>query len=212
MTANPAPLVLLDCDATTIEEEVVELIAQLASSHEEIQRITELAMQGKIDFAESLQQRVATFAGLSTEVFSQVAQQVTFTPGFFDLVDAVHRLGGKIGVISGGFTQVLDIFLPPTGVDLWRANLLEVRDGILTGHIEGPIIDAAAKRETLKEWAARFGIPMEQTFAIGDGANDLLMLGEAAHSIGFRPKSIVAERVDHVFSRSLAELIPLLEG
>ncbi len=205
------PLVVLDCDATTIEQEVIELLASYAGTLDEVALITDRAMRGELDFAQSLAARVATLEGLDASVLETVAQQVTFSPGFHELVEAVHARGGKVGIVSGGFTEVLDGFLPDSGADTWRANRLEVAHGKLTGRTRGPVIDAQAKADTLREWADHFGIDPRNSIAIGDGANDLKMMAVAGLSAGFKPKPIVRDSVDLVLEHSLAEAIPLLD-
>lgn len=205
------PLVVLDCDSTTVAEEVIELIADAAGTREEVARITTLAMEGRYDFPESLNARVATLAGVSDSVFQRVASAITLNPGFAELVDAVKARDGKIGVVSGGFMEVLDLFLPGTGVDVWHANTLEIEGNSLTGRVVGEIVDAAAKAKYLRAWGEQFGIPPEHTIAIGDGANDLEMMRAARFAVGFRPKPIVREAADLVAEHSLAEAISLLD-
>jgi phosphoserine phosphatase len=205
------PLVILDCDSTTIEQEVIELLAEAAGTREEVARITEQAMRGELDFAQSLQARVATLADVPESALADAAERVTFSPGYHELVAAVHSRGGRVGVVSGGFVEVLDQFLPATKTDAWRANRLEVADGRLTGNLLGSIVDAAAKAEALREWSEAFGIPLSRTIAIGDGANDLEMMRVARFSVGYRPKPIVHGFANYTIETSLAEAIPLLD-
>ncbi|MGO1840635.1 MAG: phosphoserine phosphatase SerB [Canibacter sp.] len=208
---SPRPLVVLDCDSTSIEEEVIELLAEVAGTRDEVARITEQAMQGDLDFAASLRSRVQTLAGVPVEVFSNVASQVTLSPGLRELIEAVHHRSGKVGIVSGGFVEVLDLFLPDTGTDVWRANRLEVKDGVLTGRVDGEIVDAHTKASSLREWTRLFGINPAHTVAIGDGANDLQMMEVASLSVGYRPKSIVRETADIVIEDSLAQVIEHLD-
>ena len=206
------PLVVLDCDATSIREEVIELLAEAAGTRDEVAEITAAAMRGELDFAESLRARVATLAGTPASVCAEAAKRVTFSPGFADLVRAVHARRGVVGVVSGGFLEVLDRIMPDAGVDVWHANRLEVSEGKLTGKLTGEIVDAAAKARTLRAWANQHGIDMRHTIAVGDGANDLAMLAEAAISVGFQAKPIVRERAQHLADDSLAEVTPLLSS
>lgn len=205
------PLVVLDCDSTTIQDEVIELIADAAGSREEVAEVTERAMRGELDFAESLRERVATLAGTPESVFAVTHARVRHTPGIAKLIEAVHARGGKVGVVSGGFHEVLDLIARDLNIDFWRANRLELVDGMLTGRTVGPIIDAAAKAEALREWSAETGIPLSATVAIGDGANDLSMMEIAALGVSFNGKPIVRERADVVIEHDLALAIPLLD-
>lgn len=198
------PLVVLDCDSTTIQDEVIDLLAEAAGTSALVSRVTEQAMRGEIDFAESLKQRVATLAGTPVSVFEQTIQRVRLSPGIRELIAEVHRLGGKVGIVSGGFHEVLDAIATDLGVDFWRANRLEVRDGKLTGKTIGEIVDAGVKADTLISWAAQEGFSPSETVAIGDGANDLQMMSKAALSIAYNAKPIVQESADVSISDDLA--------
>lgn len=205
------PLVVLDCDSTTIQDEVIELIADAAGSREAVAEVTERAMRGELDFAESLRERVATLAGTPDSVFADTYARVRLTPGITELIAEVHRRGGKVGVVSGGFHEVLDPLAKDLGLDFWRANRLEVIDGKLTGRTVGPIIDATAKAEALKEWAAESGLNLSASVAIGDGANDLEMMRVAALGVSFNGKPVVVERADEAIEADLSRAIPLLD-
>ena len=205
------PLVVLDCDSTTIQDEVIELIADAAGSREAVAEVTERAMRGELDFAESLRERVATLAGTPDSVFADTYARVRLTPGITELIAEVHRRGGKVGVVSGGFHEVLDPLAKDLGLDFWRANRLEVIDGKLTGRTVGPIIDATAKAEALKEWAAESGLNLSASVAIGDGANDLEMMRVAALGVSFNGKPVVVERADEAIEVDLSRAIPLLD-
>ncbi|MGD9606336.1 MAG: phosphoserine phosphatase SerB [Leucobacter sp.] len=213
MTVSPAvrPLVVLDCDSTTIQDEVIELLADAAGTREMVAEVTERAMRGELDFAESLRERVATLAGTPESVFEQAYRRVRPTQGIHELVAAVHERGGVVGVVSGGFHEVLDPLAGDLDLDLWRANRLEVADGVLTGRVLGSIVDADAKAEALREWADAEGIPLAATVAIGDGANDLKMMEVAALSVAFNAKPIVRERADVSIEFDLGLVIPLLD-
>ncbi|MFV0374883.1 phosphoserine phosphatase SerB [Microbacterium sp.] len=204
-------LVVLDADSTLIRNEVIELIADEAGRGAEVAAATEAAMRGDVDFATSLRSRVQALRGVPTSAFSRVLARIEPTPGVAELVAAVHARGGAVGVVSGGFHEILDVVAPQLGVDVWRANRLGVADGALTGEVDGPIVDAAAKAATLSEWAVERGVPPPRTLAIGDGANDLAMMAAAALGIAFNAKPVVRAQADLVIGPlDLAEVIPLL--
>jgi len=204
-------LVVLDVDSTLIENEVIELLAAEAGSLAEVEDITFRAMNGELDFEESLRARVATLAGLGDSVFATARAQVTVTRGVPELISGVREAGGRVGVVSGGFHEVLDPIAEELGLDYWRANRLEIVDGVLTGGLTGPIIDAAAKATTLTEWAADAGIPLSSTVAVGDGANDLMMMGIAGLAIGFDAKAPVRDLAGVLIDdRDLSQVLPLL--
>ena len=202
------PLVVLDADSTLIREEAIELLAEAAGTLEHVAAVTERAMRGELDFAESLRERVATLAGLDVAVLAAARERMTPTPGVQELIDGVHAAGGRIGVVSGGFHELLDPLAERLGLDFCRANRLEIADGRLTGRVDGPIIDAAAKATALADWAAASGIPIARTVAVGDGANDLQMLDRAALGIAFCAKPIVRAQADIVIDRP--DLSPVL--
>lgn len=189
-------LVVSDMDSTFIRQEVIEMLAAAAGSGERVRAVTDRAMHGELDFAESLRERVATLSGLPESVFSDVASQVTITAGAADLVSAVHARGGIFGIVSGGFHEVVDRSVGPFGVDHILANRLAISKESLSGHTVGPIIDRQAKARALREWADDHSIPPELTVAVGDGANDLGMMEEAGLSVAFCAKPVVRESAD----------------
>lgn len=204
--------VIFDVDSTLIEDEVIELLADLAGKRAEVAAVTERAMAGELDFSASLIERVATLEGLPDSVFEDVLQRVRVTRGAQDLIAAVHRAGGKVGAVSGGFSQILTPLADQLNLDFNRANLLEVIDGKLTGQVLGSIVDRAAKAEALREWSAAAGFEMSQTVAVGDGANDLGMMEIAEISVAFNAKPIVREFAKVVIEeRDLSALIPILK-
>lgn len=204
-------LVVLDVDSTLIEDEVIELLADAAGSREAVSEVTFRAMNGELDFAESLRERVATLAGLPESVFAEVGARVTVTRGVPEMIAAVHAADGRVAVVSGGFHEVIDPLAERLGLDHWRANRLEVVDGVLTGRVIPPIVDAAAKAEALQEWADAAGIPIAQTLAVGDGANDLPMMALAGLSVGFDAKAPVRDEADVLLdARDLSMLLPLM--
>jgi phosphoserine phosphatase len=204
-------LVVLDVDSTLIENEAIELLADAAGSGAAVAEITARAMNGEVDFEQSLRARVTTLAGLSASVFSDVGQLVRITAGVQAMIAGVRAAGGRVAVVSGGFHEIIDPIAAELGLDYWRANRLEVVDGLLTGELVGPIIDAQAKAETLAEWAADFGIPLARTVAVGDGANDLPMMAITGLAVGFDAKAPVRDEA-HVLMdvRDLSQLLPLL--
>ncbi|HWH26056.1 MAG TPA: phosphoserine phosphatase SerB [Pseudolysinimonas sp.] len=206
-------LVVLDVDSTLIENEVIELLAEEAGTEAAaaVAATTFRAMNGEIDFEESLRHRVRSLAGLPVSVFETVASRITVTDGVPELIAGVHAAGGLVGVVSGGFHEILDPIAARLGLDSWRANRLEVADGRLTGQVTPPVIDAAAKAATLIEWAEEAGIPLRQTVAVGDGANDLPMMAISGLSVAFDAKAPVRERADVVLDeRDLSQVLPLL--
>lgn len=204
-------LVVLDVDSTLIENEVIELLAEEAGSHDLVAEITFRAMNGELDFEQSLRERVATLRGVPVAALESVRQRVVVTAGVPELIRGVQAAGGVVGVVSGGFHEIVDPIAAELGLDLWRANRLEVEDGELTGTLVGPIIDAAAKAGTLREWAGQHGIPLRQTIAVGDGANDLEMMQVTGLAVGFDAKAPVRDEADVVLDvRDLSQLLGLL--
>lgn len=204
-------LVVLDADSTLIRNEVIELIADEAGRGAEVAAATEAAMRGEVDFATSLRSRVEALAGVPVTAFARVRARVEPTPGVHELIAAVHERGGRVGVVSGGFHEILDTVAGDLGVDVWRANRLATRDGALSGAVEGDIVDGLAKATTLGEWAAEAGVPLSRSIAIGDGANDLLMMSAAGLGVAFNAKPAVRTQADVVVGRvDLAEVIALL--
>jgi phosphoserine phosphatase len=207
----PRFLVVLDVDSTLIENEVIELLAQQAGSLAEVAAITFRAMNGELDFEESLRSRVSTLEGLPESVFATVGTQVTVTEGVPAMIAGIQLAGGRVGVVSGGFHEVVDPVALRLGLNYWRANRLEVVEGKLTGRLSGPVIDAAAKASTLREWAEDFGVPLTQTVAVGDGANDLPMMAITGLAVGFDAKAPVRDEANVIMDRrDLSQLLPLL--
>jgi phosphoserine phosphatase len=205
----PRLLVVLDVDSTLIGEEVVDLLADAAGVGDEVASITAAAMRGELDFTGSLARRVALLEGLPEQVLDEVRGRITVTDGVPELVAAVHAGGGAIAAVSGGFRQVLDPLAAELGLDRRHANDLEVVDGRLTGRVLGRVVDAEVKRERLLAWADELGAT--RTVAIGDGANDLLMMSAAGLSVGFDAKPAVRAIADVCLpGRSLRPLLRLL--
>ncbi|WP_262348287.1 phosphoserine phosphatase SerB [Cellulosimicrobium cellulans] len=193
---RPTRLVVMDVDSTLITQEVVELLAEHAGSRAEVADITERAMRGELDFTESLRARVATLAGLPVSVFDAVLAEVDVTPGAVELLAELDRRGWPVGLVSGGFVEVVGPLADRLGIPRYRANALEVSHGALTGRVAGEVVDRAVKARTLREFAAETGVPLERTVAIGDGANDLDMLAAAGFGIAFNAKPVVCAQAD----------------
>jgi phosphoserine phosphatase len=204
-------LVVMDMDSTLIQIEVIDELARIAGVGDQVARITEQAMNGEIDFNEALRQRVALLEGLSAEALEQVYQNIPFTPGARTLVRILKRLGYKTAVISGGFNFFTNRLKEDLGLDYAFANGLQIADGKVSGRLDGPVVDGARKAELLEEIACREGIALDQVIAIGDGANDLPMLGRAGLGIAFNAKARVREQADtHINQQSLDSILYLL--
>jgi len=193
-------LVVMDADSTLLQNEVIDLLADACGCALEVSRITEAAMAGEIDFAESLRRRVALLKGLPESVIDEVRAKLTLTPGARTLLRTLHRLGYVPAVVSGGFVEVLAPLLAELHVDYLEANELEIVDGKLTGQLAAPIVDRAAKARALERFAAEVGVPLEQTVAVGDGANDIDMISVAGLGIAFNAKPVVREHADAALS------------
>lgn len=189
-------LVVMDVDSTVIEQEVIELIAAHAGVEEEVRAVTEAAMRGELDFAQSLRARVALLEGLPVSILDTVRAEVRFTPGAHDLCSALHARGDVVALVSGGFDVVVASIAAELGIDLFLANTLETVDGTLTGRVTGEIVDRRTKATALRTYAENHAIPLSRTVAVGDGANDLDMLALAALGIAFNAKPIVQEQAD----------------
>lgn len=189
-------LVVLDVDSTLISDEVIELLAEEAGCLDEVRSITERAMAGELDFAEALRERVARLAGLDTDALSRARDRMRLTPGARTFVRTLKRLGYSIGIVSGGFTHFTDGLASSLGLDHAVANELEVVDGKLTGRVLGPVVDRARKAELLRSFAEAEGVPLSQTVAVGDGANDLDMLAAAGLGVAFNAKPVVQHAAD----------------
>ena len=188
-------LVVTDVDSTLICQEVIEELAEAAGTREQVAEITSRAMNGELDFAQSLGERVATLAGVPESVFGDVLTSITPTKGARELIEAVHRCGGKFGIVSGGFEEVVAPLAASLGIDFYVANHLEVVDGVLTGRVLGRIVTSHVKVDCLRSWASALNLPLERTVAIGDGANDIPMMHEAGVGIAFCAKPAVRDQV-----------------
>jgi phosphoserine phosphatase len=205
-------LVLMDMDSTLIEQEVIDLLAKHSGKSEIVSEITAKAMSGELDFSQALTARVKALAGLDESVIKQVRNEVTLTKGAQEMINRLHQLGHKVGVVSGGFIDVIEPILNDLKIDFYRANKLEIRDGKLTGHVVGKVIDKSAKLAALKEFASNEGIDIQQTVAIGDGANDLDMIQAAGLGIAFNAKPKVAQSADTTLNIRDLSVVLLLMG
>jgi phosphoserine phosphatase len=205
-------LVVMDVDSTLIQQEVIELLGAKANKGEEIAAITESAMRGELDFAESLKARVSLLRGLPGSVLTDVQKDITLTPGARTLVRTLHKLGHHVALVSGGFEPVIAPLVAELGIEHMRANNLEITDGKLTGKLTGPIIDRAGKAQALRDFAAEHAIALEQTIAIGDGANDLDMIAIAGLGIAFNAKPAVIAAADSSVSAPYLDSVLYLLG
>jgi len=205
-------LVVMDVDSTLIQDEVIELLAEHADRAAEVASVTEAAMRGELDFAQSLHARVATLAGLPVSVLDEVRAAVRLTPGARTLVRTLKRLGFTVGVVSGGFVEVVEPIARELGIDHVRANRLEVAEGRLTGRVLGDVVDRAGKAAALREFAALEGLPLARTVAIGDGANDLDMLAVAGLGVAFNAKPLVRRQADTALTVPYLDAVLFLLG
>ena len=189
-------LVVMDVDSTLVQGEVIEMLAERAGCGDRVAAITEAAMRGELDFEQSLRERVALLAGLPESAVGAVRDSLTLTPGARTLIRTLKRLGYLVSIVSGGFTQVTDALVADLGLDFAAANTLEILDGALTGRLVGDVVDRPGKAAALERFAEQAGVPLAQTIAIGDGANDLDMLGRAGLGVAFNAKPAVREAAD----------------
>jgi phosphoserine phosphatase len=205
-------LIVFDVDSTLIQGEVIEMLAERAGAGEAVAAITEAAMRGELDFAESLHRRVSTLAGLPAEVLDEVAGELQLTPGARTTIRTLRRLGFHCGVVSGGFRQVIEPLAHELMLDFVAANELEIVDGHLTGRVTGPMIDRAGKAKALRDFAQAAGVPMEQTVAVGDGANDIDMLTAAGLGVAFNAKPALREVADASLSHPYLDTVLFILG
>ncbi|MFG1929421.1 phosphoserine phosphatase SerB [Mycobacterium sp. NPDC048908] len=205
-------LIVFDVDSTLIQGEVIEMLAARAGAEAAVAAVTEAAMRGELDFAESLHRRVATLEGLPAEVLDDVADQIELTPGARTTLRTLRRLGYHCGIVSGGFRQVIDPLAHELKMDFVAANELEIVGGKLTGRVIGPVIDRAGKAKALRDFAAQAGVPMEQTVAVGDGANDIDMLSAAGLGVAFNAKPALREVADASLSHPYLDTVLFILG
>ena len=205
-------LIVFDVDSTLVQGEVIEMLAARAGAEGKVAAITDAAMRGELDFAQSLEQRVATLAGLPASVIDEVAEALELMPGARTTLRTLRRLGYSCGVVSGGFRRIIEPLAEELMLDYVAANELEIVDGTLTGRVIGPIIDRAGKASALREFAAKVGVPMAQTVAVGDGANDIDMLAAAGLGIAFNAKPALREVADASLSHPYLDTVLFLLG
>ena len=205
-------LLVMDVDGTLIQQEGIDLLAQEAGVGQKVAEITAQAMNGELDFKASLQARVALLKGLEASIFPKIVEQIDVTPGAKTLITELHQRGYKVGLVSGGFHEVIDPIAKSLGIDLVRANRLQTFYGRLTGKVLGEIVTPERKKDSLLTWARENHIPLSQTIAMGDGANDLPMIETAGIGIAFMAKSIVAERAPYrIETRDLSLVLEILD-
>jgi len=205
-------LVQFDVDSTFIQQEAIELLANYAGVLDQVTSITQAAMRGELDFAESLRTRVLLLEGLPESVISQVQSEIVLTDGAEDLVNFLHSKGHSVSLVSGGFINIIQPLVNNLSIKHFKANKLEIKDGRLTGLLEGPIIDRAAKAAALQEFALASSVDMKNTVAIGDGANDLDMMAIAGISIAFNAKPIVVQSANFAINEPTLSSVPSIIG
>ena len=205
-------LCVMDVDGTLILEEVIDLLGREAGCEEEISLITSRAMRGELDFESSLRDRVSFLEGLPISVFDKVFNTIHLSPNAQEFISILQKNGILVGLLSGGFIPIVARLAKSLGITYFSANQLEVKDGHLTGKLVGQIISPEVKKETLEQWREKFKLPKERTFAIGDGANDLLMLKSAGLGIAFCGKELLKKEIpNHVDKRDFLEVLPLID-
>jgi phosphoserine phosphatase len=205
-------LVQLDVDSTFIQQEAIELLAAKAGVLDQVSTITESAMRGELDFEQSLRARVLLLKGLPESVIAKVQAEIALTDGAEELVNTLHAKGHSVALVSGGFIDIIRPMINALSIKYYKANKLEIVDGVLTGYLTGPIIDRAAKAVALHEFATASEVDIKNTVAIGDGANDLDMMAAAGLSIAFNAKPVVVEAADLAINEpSLRSVIDLIQ-
>jgi phosphoserine phosphatase len=205
-------LVVFDVDSTLVQGEVIEALAEHAGCGAEVRAVTEAAMRGELDFTQSLRRRVALLAGLPVSVLAEVGSRLEFTPGARTTVRTLKRLGFRCGAVSGGFTQIVEPLADDLGLDFCAANVLEVRDGKLTGQVIGPVVDRSGKADALRQAAEHFGVPLAQCVAVGDGANDIDMLTAAGLGVAFNGKPALREVADTAINQPFLDVVLFVLG
>ena len=205
-------LCVMDVDGTLILEEVIDLLGREVGREEEISQITSWAMRGEIDFESSLRKRVSLLEGLSISIFDKVFNSIHLSPNAQEFISILQKNDIQVGLVSGGFTPIVDRLAKSLGIAYFSANQLEIKDNHLTGKLVGQIISPELKKETLEKWREKLKLPKERTIAIGDGANDLLMLKSAGLGIAFCAKEVLKQEIPkHVDKRDFLEILPLID-
>ena len=205
-------LCVMDVDGTLIAEEVIDLLGKEAGCEVEISQITRQAMRGELDFETSLRARVALLKGLPISVFDTVFKSIHLSKNAQEFISVLQKKGILVGLVSGGFAPIVERLAKPLGITYYSANQLEVKDGFLTGRLVGEIVTGQVKQDTLEKWKKELKLPKERTIAIGDGANDLLMLKSAGRGIAFCAKEVVKTEIAcHVDTRDFLEVLALID-
>ena len=205
-------LCVMDVDGTLILEEVIDLLGREAGREAEISQITSRAMRGELDFESSLRKRVSLLEGLPISVFDTVFKSIQLTPNAQEFISILQKNGILVGLVSGGFTPIVERLAKSLGIAYFSANQVEVKNGLLTGKLIGQIINPEVKKDTLEQWRKELQLPRERTVAIGDGANDLLMLKSAGLGIAFCAKEVLKKEIpNHVDKRDFLEVLPLID-
>lgn len=212
LTRRAKRLVVFDVDSTLVQGEVIEMLAARAGCEAKVREVTEAAMRGELDFVQALDRRVSLLAGLPESVLDEVADSLTLTPGARTTIRTLKRLGFRCGVVSGGFTRVIDRLVRDLGLDFSAANELEIVDGRLTGRVVGDIVDRPGKAAALRRFAAQFAVPLAQCVAIGDGANDIDMLSTAGLGVAFNAKPALREVADTALSHPYLDVVLFILG
>ena len=201
----------MDVDGTLILEEVIDLLGREADREAEIAQLTSRAMRGELDFETSLRERVALLKGLPDSVFDTVFKSIHLSPNAQEFISILQKNGILVGLVSGGFTPIVERLAKSLDIAYFSANQLEVKEGFLTGKLVGQIISPQVKKETLEKWKEKLKLPRERTVAIGDGANDLLMLKSSGLGIAFCAKEVLRKEIPHhVDKRDFLEVLPLI--
>jgi len=205
-------LCVMDVDGTLILEEVIDLLGREVGREEEISQITSWAMRGELDFESSLRKRVSLLAGLPVSVFEKVFNSIHLSPNAQKFVSILQKNAILVGLVSGGFSPIVERLAKSLGITYFSANQVEVKDGLLTGKLVGQIISPQIKKETLEQWREELKLSKDRTIAIGDGANDLLMLKSAGIGIAFCAKEVLKKEIqNHVDNRDFLEVLPLID-
>ena len=205
-------LFVMDVDGTLILEEVIDLLGREVGREEEISQITSWAMRGELDFESSLRKRVSLLAGLPVSVFEKVFNSIHLSPNVQEFISILQKNAILVGLVSGGFSPIVERLAKSLGITYFSANQLEVKDGFLTGELVGAIISPEVKQATLEKWRKELQLPRERTVAIGDGVNDLLMLKSAGLGIAFCAKEVLKKEIpNHIDKRDFLEVLPLID-
>ena len=205
-------LCVMDVDGTLILEEVIDLLGREAGCEEEISLITSRAMRGELDFERSLRDRVSFLEGLPISAFDKVFNSIHLTPNAQEFISILQKNAILVGLVSGGFTPIVETLVKSLGIAYFSANQLEVKDGLLTGKLVGHIISSEVKQATLEQWRKELKLSKDRTIAIGDGANDLLMLKSVGLGIAFCAKEVLKKEIpNHVDKRDFLEVLPLID-